>query len=240
MRLPAEANARGDNRMVRKSKHSAKGQSDQEFAVIGLGRFGASLARRLEEMGHATLGLDNNMALVQAISDDITSAIALDATNEDALQEVDITSFGTVIIAMADYFETSALITTHLKGLGVARVICLAKSHRHRDILLRIGADQVIVSDEDSGLRLAETLAAPNLLERVLLDTEHSLAELKVPGSLVTQPVSSLTRYDVSVLLIQRPDLLLPSPSTETRLEQGDTLFVVGERTKLLEIASLP
>ncbi len=226
--------------MARKSKHSMKGQTEQEFAVIGLGRFGASLARRLEEMGHSTLGVDSNMAWVQAISDDITSAIALDATNEDALQEVDIASFGTVIIAMADDFETSALVTTYLKGLGVARVICLAKSHRHRSILLRIGADQVIVSDEDSGMRLAETLAAPNLLERVLLDAEHSLAELKAPGSLVAQPVSSLARHDVSVLLIQRPNHLLPSPPADTRLEQGDTLFVVGQREKLLEIASLP
>ncbi|MFO7683364.1 MAG: TrkA family potassium uptake protein [Chloroflexota bacterium] len=226
--------------MARKSKHSVKSQTEQEFAVIGLGRFGASLARRLEEMGHSTLGVDSNMAWVQAISDDITSAIVLDATNEDALQEVDITSFGTVIIAMADDFETSALVTTYLKRLGVARVICLAKSHMHRDILLRIGADQVIVSDEDSGMRLAETLAAPNLLERVLLDTDHSLAELKVPGSLTTQPVSSLARHDVSVLLIQRQDRLFPCPHAETRLEQGDTLFVVGQRTKLLEIASLP
>lgn len=226
--------------MARKSKHAGKSQSEQEFAVIGLGRFGASLARRLEEMGHSTLGVDNNIAWVQAIADDITSAIALDVANEDALQEVDIASFGTVIIAMADDFETSALVTTYLKGLGVARVICLAKSRRHRDILLRIGADQVIVSDEDSGIRLAETLAAPNLLERVLLDAEHSLAELKAPGSLVTQPVSSLTRHDVFVLLIQRPDRLLPCPQAETRLEQGDTLFVVGQRTKLLEIASLP
>lgn len=226
--------------MARKSKHSVKSQTEQEFAVIGLGRFGASLARRLEEMGHSTLGVDSNMAWVQAISDDITSAIVLDATNEDALQEVDITSFGTVIIAMADDFETSALVTTYLKRLGVARVICLAKSHMHRDILLRIGADQVIVSDEDSGMRLAETLAAPNLLERVLLDTDHSLAELKVPGSLATQPVSSLARHDVSVLLIQRQDRLFPCPHAETRLEQGDTLFVVGQRTKLLEVASLP
>lgn len=226
--------------MARKSKYSVKGQSGQEFAVIGLGRFGASLARRLEDMGHTTLGVDSNMAWVQAIADDITSAVALDVTNEDALQEVDIASFGTVIIAMADDFETSALLTTYLKELGIARVICLAKTRRHHNILLRIGADQVILSDEDSGKRLAETLAAPNLLERVLLDAEHSLAELKAPGSLVMQPVSSLARHDVSVLLIQRPDRLLPCPPAETRLERGDTLFVVGQREKLLEIASLP
>ena len=226
--------------MSRKPKIPGGGQIEKEFAVIGLGRFGSSLARRLEAMGHVVLGIDNDLALVQAIADDITSAVALDATNEDALQEADIGSFSTVVIAFEDNFEATALVASYLKGLGVARVICLAETMRHRDILSRIGADQVIVSDEDSGVRLAETLAAPNLLERALLDADHSLTELKVPGSLAGQPMSSLGRYDVSVLLIQRQGRLIPCPGAETRLEQGDTLFVMGLRAKLLEVASLP
>jgi len=223
--------------MARKSK---KPEGTKEFAVIGLGRFGASLARRLEEMGQIVLGVDSDMAQVQAIADDITSAIALDATNEDALQEVDITSFGTVIVGIGEDFEANALITAYLKSLGVARVICLAESGRHRDLLLRIGADQVILSDEDSGMRLAETLAAPDMLERVLLDADHSLTEFKVPGSLVGQPVGSLGRHDVTVVLIQRQERLLPCPMAEIRLEQGDTLFAVGGREQLLQVVSLP
>jgi len=226
--------------MARKSKGPTRGQSAAEFAVIGLGRFGGSLARRLEALGQTVLGVDIDMSRVQDIADDITSAVALDATVEDALQEVDIASFGTVIIAVEDDFEANALITAYLKGLGIARIICLAQTHRHRDILLRIGADQVIVSDEDSGGRLAETLAAPNMLERVLLDADHSLTELKTPGSLIGQPATSLRRYEATVLLIQRRERLIPCPGAETRLEQGDTLFVVGPRPKLLEVASLP
>jgi trk system potassium uptake protein TrkA len=191
-------------------------------------------------MGHTVLGVDGDLARVQAISDDITSAVAIDVTNEDALEEVDIASFETTIVALDDDFEASALVVAYLKSVGIARVICVAETARHRDILLRIGADQVIVSDEDSGMRLAETLATPNMQERVLLDAHHSLAELKTPDSLATRPVSSLAQYDTTVLLIQRQDRLLPCPSADTRLEQGDTLFVVGQRDKLLEVASLP
>jgi trk system potassium uptake protein TrkA len=226
--------------MAGRAKGNGKGLAQREYAVVGLGGFGANLARRLEAMGHMVLGLDSDLARVQAISDDITSSVALDVTNEDALQEVDIASFDTVVVAMARSFEASALVTAYLKALGTRRVICVAETRRHRDILLRIGADQVIVSDEDSGVRLAETLAAPNLLERVLLDADHSLTELKVPSSLVAQPVSSLQRYEASVLLIQRPGHLLPNPSPETKLVQGDTLFVVGEREQLLQVAALP
>jgi len=226
--------------MARKSGTPGRRQAEKEFAVIGLSRFGSSLARRLEAMGHMVLGIDIDMARVQEIADDITSAVALDATVEDALQEVDIASFGTVIVGLGDDFEASALITTYLKGLGIPRVICLAQTRRHRDILLRIGADQVVLSDEDSGERLADTLGAPNMVERVLLDAEHSLIEFKAPGSLVSQPVAALARYDVTVLLIQRQERLIPCPSAETRLEAGDTLFAVGLREKLLEVASLP
>lgn len=226
--------------MLHKSKTRGKGQAKKEFAVIGLGHFGASLARRLEVMGHTVLGIDSDMAQVQAIADDITSAVALDATNEAALQEVDIAAFGTVIVGIDDDFEASALVTAALKGLGIPRVICLAKSRRHREILLRIGADQVILSDEDSGVRLAETLALPDLQERVLLDADHSLAELKAPESLTGHLASSLAQYAVTVLMIQRQARLLPCPDAATRLERGDTLFVVGARKQLLELAALP
>ncbi len=226
--------------MARKSKTTGRGQSEKEFAVIGLDRFGASLACRLEAMGHVVLGIDSDMSRVQAIADDITSAVALDVTNEDALQEVDIGSFSTVIVALAHDFEASALITAYLKSLGITRVICMAESHRHRNILTRIGADQVIVSDEDSGVRLAETLATPNMQERVLLDADNSLVELKTPSSLAAHPISSLARFNVVVLMIQRQNRLIPCPGVETRLEAEDTIFVVGQREKLLEVASLP
>jgi trk system potassium uptake protein TrkA len=226
--------------MAGRSKSLRRGQASKEFAVIGLGRFGGSLARRLEALGHLVLGVDVDMARVQEFADDITSAVALDATVEDALQEVDITSFSTVIVAIDEDFEASALITSYLKRLGIGRIIALGKTGRHRDILLRIGADQVIVSDEDSGVRLAETLAAPDMLERVLLDADHSVMEFKPPPSLVGQPVSYLSQHDATVLLVQRSGNLIPCPGAEIRFEAADSVFAVGDRQSLLVLASLP
>lgn len=226
--------------MARRPKAGSRRQGEQEFAVIGLGRFGTSLARRLEELGHIVLGLDTAIARVQAIADDITSAVVLDPTNENALQEVDIASFRTVIVGLEDDFEATALITANLKHLGIERLICLASTGRHRDILLRIGADQVIVSDEDSGIRLAETLALPSMQERVALDSENSLTELKAPGSLVGKPLSSLGEFGLTAVLIQRRGELTPCPAPEMRLEADDTLFVVGSRQRLLTVAALP
>lgn len=226
--------------MAGRSRSKDKGRTQQEYAVIGLGGFGGTLARRLEAMGHMVLGVDSNVARVQDIADEITSAVALDATIEDALQEVDITAFDTVVVALGHAFEASALVTSYLKEVGIRRVICTTETRRHQKILLRIGADQVIVPDVDSGLRLAETLAAPNFLERVLLDTDHSVIEFKTPPSLVAKPVGSLERYGARVLLIQRQGQLIPAPGADMELWQDDTLLAVGEREKLLEIAAKP
>jgi trk system potassium uptake protein TrkA len=225
--------------MIGRSRNHGRERASKEFAVIGLGHFGGSVARRLEAMGHTVLGVDIDMARVQEISDEITSVAALDATLPDALEEVDIASFGTVIVGIGDDFEALALITAYLKGLGIPRVICLAKTRRHRDILLRIGADMVIVSDEDSGVRLAEVLAAPDMMERVVLDSDHSIVEFKAPAGLAGQPVTHLQRYNVSALLIQRGTRLIPCPGPDTKFETGDIVFAVGSREQLLEVASL-
>ena len=87
--------------------------------MIGLGRFGGSLARRLEALGHPVLGIDLDPRLVKEIADEITEAVVLDATDEEALQQVDITAFQTVIVAISDNFEANALITSTLKKLGI-------------------------------------------------------------------------------------------------------------------------
>ena len=101
---------------------------EKEFAIIGLGRFGGSLARRLETLGHPVLGIDIDPRLVKEIADEITEAVVLDATDEDALRQVDITAFQTVVVAIADNFEANALITSTLKKLGIPHVISESNS----------------------------------------------------------------------------------------------------------------
>ena len=91
----------------------------KEIAIIGLGRFGSSLARRLEALGHPVLGIDIEPRLVKEIADEITEAVILDATDEEALRQVDITAFQTVVVAISGNFETNALITSTLKKLGI-------------------------------------------------------------------------------------------------------------------------
>jgi trk system potassium uptake protein TrkA len=214
-----------------------------EFAIIGLGRFGASLARALMESGNNVLGIDNDPQLVQRISDEITHAAILDATDEEALREIDITSFDTVIVAIGADFESNLLTTVALKSLGVRHVISKVVTRRQRDILLRVGADRVVQPEHDAGRRLAEELMAPTVLERVHLGPNFSVVELQTPDTLSQQTLAQLdlrARLGVTVLVIKRDDQLIASPPADTVLLDGDLLLVLGENDALQAFCNLP
>lgn len=212
---------------------------ENEFAIIGLGRFGGSLARRLEALGHSVLGIDIDPHTAKSISDEITETVVLDATDEDALRQVDISAFRTVVVAVSGNFETDALITSTLKNLSIPTVISVANSNRHREILLRIGADRVILPDEQSGYQLADELSIPGMLEILHLSPDYSLIEIKIPPKLIGKGLDACETYEVIVVLILRGDELIVSPDQAIRFTADDILVVVGEKRRLAEFSNL-
>jgi trk system potassium uptake protein len=211
----------------------------KEFAVIGLGHFGSSLAIRLEALGHPVLGIDNDPHLVKEIADQITEAAVLDATDDDALQQVDITSFQTVVVAIADNFEANALVTSTLKKLGIPHVISESNNYRHQEILLRIGADRVILPKEESGFQLADELSIPGMLEILHLSQVVSLIESKTPPGLVGKTIEACEPYEVNVVLILHGDELIINPDQGTRFAAEDILVLVGDKHRLAEFSNL-
>jgi trk system potassium uptake protein len=216
-----------------------KKNKDKEFAIIGLGRFGGSLARRLEALGHPVLGIDIDPRVVKEIADELTEAVVLDAMDEEALQQVDITAFQTVVVATSDNFEANALITSTLKKLGIPHVISESNSNRHREILLRIGADRVILPKEESGYQLADELSIPGMLERLHLSQDYSLIEIKAPPALIGKGIETCEPYEVTVVLILRGDELILNPDQSAQFSSEDILVLVGEKRHLAEFCNL-
>jgi len=163
----------------------------------------------------------------------------LDATDEDALGQVDITAFQTVVIGISDNFEANALITTTLKQLNIPQVIAVSNTRRHRDILLRIGADRVILPAEESGYQLADELSIPGMLERLHLTPEYSLIEIKTPSRLIGKKVNVCDDYEVIVVLILRGDELIINPEPNAQFIAEDILVLVGEKRRLAEFSTL-
>jgi trk system potassium uptake protein TrkA len=212
---------------------------DKEFAIIGLSRFGSCLARRLQTLGHSVLGIDLDPSKVKEITDEISEAVILDATDEDALRAVDITAFQTIIVAIGGNFETNAIITSTLKKIGIPYVISQSNTDRHREILLRIGADRVILPDEESGFQLADELSIPGMMDRLHLSQDFSLIELKCPGWLVGKGIEVTEPNNVVVVLIVRGDELIISPDQTNRFSPDDILVLVGETHHLVEFINL-
>jgi trk system potassium uptake protein len=216
-----------------------KRNQEKEYAIIGLGRFGSTLARRLQNLGHNVMGIDIDPRVVKEIADEISEAVILDATDEEALRQIDITSFQTVVVATSSNFETNALITSALKRWGIPTVITVSNSDRHREILLRIGADRVILPEEESGFQLADELSIPGMLEALHLTQDYSLIEIKTPPGLKGKGINIFEPYGVIPILVLRGNDMILNPDQSTYFLADDILVLVGDKRRLAEISNI-
>ncbi len=216
--------------------------NNQEFAVIGLGRFGTAVARTLLERGHAVLGIDRDRAAAQLLADELTQVLILNATDEDTLRSVDIALYDAVVVAINDDFEDELLTTLTLKSLGVRRVVGVASDERQKTILLKIGADEVVMPEHDTGRRLGLLLALPNLMDRLTLGPDHSIAVLRMPKAFADRTIEQVglsSNYGVTLLAIRRSEKLLMAPSSDMLLWSDDLLVVVGEDKDVRRLAEV-
>jgi trk system potassium uptake protein TrkA len=205
-------------------------QTRQSFVVVGLGRFGLSLALELSRQGYDVLAIDNDRAIVQAVSDELADVLAVDATDEDALRSAGVNEFDVAVVAIATNFENSILVTDTLKQIGVATVICKALSDRHKRILLRVGADHVVLPEHEAGEQLAHRLTSGFLIEGFELEPGMRMVQIPCPGALVGHSLAEADmagRYQVQLLLITG-GRTVPAPANTVRLEPSDHLLLIG------------
>jgi len=215
---------------------------DSEFSVIGLGQFGISVARTLTEQGYTVLGIDRNMSVVQQFVDDMAQTVALDSTDEDALRAVDIALFPVVVVAIENDFHNKLLTTLALKSVGAKRVICTASDEQEKIILLKIGADEVVMPEFDSGRRLALGLAMPSLLDHLPLGRGYSISDVQIPPSFIGKTVQDKDlrlEYGWTLIAIRRGDEVIISPAADAVFQKDDQLIVIGRVEDLDRLGEL-
>ena len=213
----------------------------KQFLVLGLGRFGTSLARTLCEQGQEVLAVDADENLVESIAPHVTQAIQLDATDEEALSSLDVQNFDAAIVSIGQNTRDSILISVILKELGVPYLVAKANDELHAKVLRKIGVDRVVFPERDMGARLARNLLTPNVLELMELGGDHQLIEILVPAKWVGGSLISLNvrrRYGVNILAIHRGDRFLASPAPDMLFESGDTVLVMGRREDIERLES--
>jgi len=206
-------------------------QTSSEFVVIGLGRFGTSVATTLVEHGRSVLAIDSDQNRVQHLSTILPHVMALDATNVDALRQAGVEHFDTGLVCIGTDFESNLLAAVLLQQLGVKRVIAKARTRTQRDILLRVGADEVILPEHEAGIRLGRKLSAGHLVDYLEVSNDVGVVEILAPPSLWGRTLSESSlrqRFGLTVMAVRRGDDLIVSPSAKFRIEEHDLLVVLG------------
>lgn len=212
----------------------------KQFAVIGLGRFGASVALTLTKMGYDVLGVDVSEEKVNSVMEYVTHAVQVDAMDEQALKALGIRNFDVVIVAIGQDIQSNILVTVMLKEMGIKRVVAKAVTELHGKVLERVGADKVVFPERDMGVRVAHALVSKNILDQITISPDYSIVELLAPEEFVGKTLAQGAirgRHGVTILAIRRGSEIIISPGATQVVEEGDVLVIVGrnERLKNLE-----
>ncbi|MCC3143905.1 TrkA family potassium uptake protein [Halanaerobium sp. Z-7514] len=211
----------------------------KQFVVIGLGRFGSSVATTLAENGYDVLAIDKNADRVQALADQVTHAVEADATDEDALKTLGVRNFDVAVVSIGDDVSANILCTLILKELNVPYVIVKAPDKLHGKVLTKIGADRVVYPERDMGARIAHNLISSNVLDYIEFAPDYGVIEIIAADKMVGKTLKELelrSRFNVNVMAIKRGEDLHISPGADDKVLEGDRLVVMGKNESLDQI----
>lgn len=202
-----------------------------QFAVIGLGRFGSNLAKELVRQGFEVLGVDKDENIVHELNEELTHTVIADSTDEDMLRALGIRNFDCVIVAIGDDIQASIMTAILLKDLGVRMVVAKALSDLHGKVLDRIGVDRVIYPERDMAVRVAHQLVSPNLLDFIELSKDYTIAEISVPQQIAGLSLKELNprgKYGCSVVAINKKAGVIIAPTADDIVEEKDVMVIIG------------
>ena len=201
-----------------------------EYVVIGLGRFGRSLAIELQAIGNDVIGIDVDRQIVQDTAPLIHEAIEADATSEATMQEIGVANVDAAIVAIGGA-ENSILVTMILKKLNVPYVISKASNELHGQILQRLGADRVVFPEKETALRLAHGIAVPEVVDYLSITPDMGITKLSVPASLVGHSLGEAPledRYKLRLVAVIRRERVIFGAPVGEKFAPGDLLILSG------------
>ena len=214
----------------------------EQYAVIGLGRFGISIATKLFESGKEVLGVDVNEERVDDAHPYTTHALIADSTDAEALKSIGIRNIDTVIVAIGNDIQASILSVLLLKELGVKKVIAKALNKLHGQVLKKVGADWVVYPERDMGIRVAHQLLSPNVLNFIEISKDYSVEEVKIPEKMTEQTLRELdlrAKFNLTVIAIRHGNEINITPSPDKKIASGDVLVVIGENSDLEQFSNI-
>ncbi len=215
----------------------------KQFVVIGMGRFGQSVARGLAGLGQEVMAVDSDEALVNMVSPYVTHAVQADATDEKALAALGIRNFDVAVVSIGYNIQASILITMQCKELGVGFVLAKAQNELHGKVLYRTGADKVVFPERDMGLRVAHNLADANILDYIEIAGDLRIVDISALHGWENKSLAELDfrkKYGVNVIAIKKKNRELNTvPQGGDVIEKEDKLIVVGTKESIARLENV-
>ena len=206
------------------------------YAVFGLGRYGTAVARELVDNGAEVIAIDDNQDIVNESAAYLPVCRCADVTDAEVLSRLGIAEIDTVIICMAGNLEASVMAVTLCKEIGVKNVIAKCGSKMHQKILLRVGADQVVFPENESGIRLAKNLLSSGFIDMISLSKDVSMVEIEVRNEWAGKNLIELNlrkKYGINVVALKRGEDVNVSINPEQPLDKDTTMIVIANTAKL-------
>lgn len=216
----------------------------KSYLVVGMGRFGSSVALRLRELGNEVLVIDEAAENIQPLADQVTYAVVGDARDEEVLRSLGVKNFDCAIVAIGEDLAASILVTLNLKSLGVPLVICKAPNELHKRALEKVGADRVVIPEREMGIKLAQNLVSSSVLDYIELSRECGIAEIITPAAWVGKSVRELNvraKFGVNIIALrdESSDSITVNMGPEYVLKQDDVMVILGNNEDLLRVQQL-
>ncbi|MDY4079393.1 MAG: TrkA family potassium uptake protein [Clostridium sp.] len=210
--------------------------SKKQFVVIGLGRFGSSIAKTLYSLGNDVLVIDKNEDLIQDIASEVTHAVQADATDENALKALGIRNFDVAVISIGGDIQSSVMATLILRELGVKYIIAKGNGELHAKVLYKIGADRVILPEKDMGVRVAHNIISSSILDYIELSSDYSIMEVKAFKDWVGKDLKSLDlrkKYGINVIAIKKGEKINLNPAADDIVCKDNVIVAIGSKESL-------
>ena len=214
----------------------------KSYLVIGLGRFGSEVARKLSEQKGEVLAMDRRNDLVQQLSNDVTHAVVGDSQDKEVLRALGARNFDCAIIAIGSDLAASVLTAMNLKELGVPYIICKAHDETHRKVLEKLGVDRVIIPEQENAQRLARSLNSHNVLEYIELSEDYGILEIPAPKVWLDKTLKELNvraKLGVNIIAVENGKKTNVSPPADYCIQSGDVLVVLGDNYALEAVQKL-
>jgi len=214
-----------------------------KFAVIGVGRYGATIARRIAERGAQVFAFDPDEEKIEGIKDDVAFAVTLDATDIRALKSQNLEEMDAAVVAIGENFEATVLTCVHLMDIGVKRIIARASGDHQRLILEKIGITEILTPENEVAYVVREKLSNPNIVSFLQLPDDHEIAEIRAPKGIIGRSIDSIgfrNKYEITLITIKREynitknsedcveTHIIGVPKSDIEIKEKDTLVIFG------------